>query len=276
MVIERLWRRFRKEKWVRVRGQFWMLLDPQQFTDKQILSRNGFEPTLTALLSALLKPGDAFIDVGAHKGYFSLLAAALVGAGGKVYSFDPDPRPVSGFLQNIQRNGFSNIRPHLLALSDKDGFMDFTLTNTLGNSSFYPNELARKDTFSRLNAPCFRFDELNLSVETSGNIVVKIDAEGAEYAVIEGMKGFLKKHKPVLVLEVNLPSLAAAGVQLARLDDLIRETGLTERLEMGSAEGRMTKLSSIAGVPALLKATRSHYTNVLCSAEILPEFSRWL
>src|SRR5262245_39931628 len=56
------------------------------------LFRYGFfEADLTAVILRLLRPGDTFVDVGAHVGYFSALAARLVGADGRVVAFEPTP-----------------------------------------------------------------------------------------------------------------------------------------------------------------------------------------
>ena len=53
----------------------------------------GFwEANLTNFFINFLKEGDVFIDIGAHVGYYSVLASDLVGASGKVYAFEPTPR----------------------------------------------------------------------------------------------------------------------------------------------------------------------------------------
>lgn len=59
-----------------------------------------YEPELVALLRQVLDPGATFVDVGAHIGYFSIVAAALVGESGAVQSFEPDPDCFSRLVVN--------------------------------------------------------------------------------------------------------------------------------------------------------------------------------
>jgi predicted methyltransferase len=58
---------------------------------EQLVRFGLIEPDVTAYLLALLRFGDSFIDVGAHYGYHSLLAAQLVGPRGYVHAFEPTP-----------------------------------------------------------------------------------------------------------------------------------------------------------------------------------------
>ena len=69
-------------------------LDPQQMSQQFMLEALNagqlYESETSVFLGAVLQPGDTFIDVGAHVGYFSMLAAAFVGKSGRVISFGPD------------------------------------------------------------------------------------------------------------------------------------------------------------------------------------------
>jgi tRNA G37 N-methylase Trm5 len=69
----------------------------------------------------LLRPGSTFIDVGANVGDFSLLAASVVGDGGKVLCFEPEPRNCYWLKRSIGLNRYENVTVFELALSDSDG-----------------------------------------------------------------------------------------------------------------------------------------------------------
>ena len=88
--------------WARVeRGHgkgLWIELNPR--TGQHYL-RGDVEPPLQDVLAGLLKPGMVFYDLGANIGFFSLLAAKLVGPAGKVFSFEPDSENASRLRRNI-------------------------------------------------------------------------------------------------------------------------------------------------------------------------------
>src|SRR4029077_12076424 len=95
--------------WARVErgpGQgLWLELNPR--TGQQYL-HGDVEPVIQEILAGRLQPGMGFYDLGANIGFFSLLAAKLVGTTGKVFSFEPDPENAGRLVRNIERNGFTN------------------------------------------------------------------------------------------------------------------------------------------------------------------------
>src|SRR5208282_5758959 len=82
---------------------------------------SAYEPAKHALIRRRLRPGMTFIDVGANKGDFTLLAARLVGESGTVISIEPEPENHSMLLRSIELNGYANIRVMHVALSDREG-----------------------------------------------------------------------------------------------------------------------------------------------------------
>jgi FkbM family methyltransferase len=141
-----------------------------------------------------LKAGDTFIDIGANIGFFSLLASKFVGELGRVICYEPSPREFKRLLTNIEINKAENIMPCNLALSDYVGqsklFIDQSHTgvNALSKDESQENNYTLVPLFTGDLALGF------LKNDNSGNWLVKIDVEGAEYAVLSGMKSFLKKN----------------------------------------------------------------------------------
>ena len=76
---------------------------------RKIREEGIWEPYETSLLLQLLKPGHVFVDVGANIGYFSLLAASLVGETGAVFAFEPDPQNFTLLQASAEHNGLAHI-----------------------------------------------------------------------------------------------------------------------------------------------------------------------
>ena len=95
--------------WIRVsagpnRGRM-LLCDPRY---EVAYICGDYEPWLVTALKESLKPGGLFIDIGAHAGYLSLLAAELVGATGGVIAFEADPENAARLRENVSANGLGS------------------------------------------------------------------------------------------------------------------------------------------------------------------------
>ncbi|HEX8887734.1 MAG TPA: FkbM family methyltransferase, partial [Pyrinomonadaceae bacterium] len=85
-----------------------------------------YEPQVTAFLKQHLQEGMAFIDVGANIGYFTLMAATLVGRSGRVIAVECNPRNCELLYMSLHRNGFEEVLVYPFALSDAQKLMSFT------------------------------------------------------------------------------------------------------------------------------------------------------
>jgi FkbM family methyltransferase len=87
----------------------------------RVLAISGvWEPNVTAAFARALAPGDVCLDVGAHIGYYTLLAARLVGPQGHVYAFEPSPGSYRGLRTNVGLNGLDNVTALELAVGEQD------------------------------------------------------------------------------------------------------------------------------------------------------------
>lgn len=167
-----------------------------------------YEPEMSALLRNVLRPGDVAIDVGANAGYHCMLMAALVGATGAVHAFEPAPDAAALLRQNVAMNGFesrvhleqtavSNVRAdnvpfHLSALGHNSGVASLVAHEWgVEHGFFSPARTARVSTVT-LDEYCraARIDECR---------AIKIDVEGTEGQVAEGMRGLLARGQPAFV-----------------------------------------------------------------------------
>ena len=176
------------------------------------LSRNFYlhgyvEPNLSSFLFSYLKPGFCFVDVGAHIGYFSRLAAYRVGPTGKVFSLEPMPKTFELLKKNTQ--DFSQIEiinaagwNHPAELEFNDYGFIWSAYSTVYEARL-PKEFLKTLPFEKVKVKALSLDDL---CREKGLIpdVIKIDAESAELQVLQGMEGHvLKGHRPVVTLEVG-------------------------------------------------------------------------
>lgn len=161
------------------------------------------------LLRRLLKPGMRFIDCGANIGYFTLLAAKLVGSGGRVDAIEPDPLNRQRLIENVHRNGLADVvRVHAVAVAAQPA------TVTL----FHPGEdegnhgqaslFSTGGSAERFEVQAVRLDDLIDDVPD----VIKMDIEGAELDALRGATKLMQSpNPPKLIIEYNPASAAAAG-----------------------------------------------------------------
>lgn len=172
-----------------------------------------FEEGLTRFLLKTLQPGMSFLDIGAHFGYFSLLASTIVGDTGCVHAFEPIPGAFSMLNKNTTNR--ANIVTNNLAVWSsitEIEMKDFGLQFSAYNSVFAPR--LPPDFWERL--PVHKLTVTAVDIDSyveSTNVrpdVIKIDAESAEFEVLKGMVGVLEEIRPVVILEVgdeNIPGV---------------------------------------------------------------------
>lgn len=211
-------------------------LDPAQMSQRFMLNdfANGhlYESETSNILGTLLQPGDTFIDIGAHVGYFSMLAAALVGPTGQVYSFEPDTSNYAHLLEHIEANNATHVRPMHMAVGAKPAVAEF-FVNADNDGGHALWEVGRHpfNERSRL-APATRkvyvtsLDHLFAHTDLGRLKAIKIDAEGAEFAILVGAKALLSRYRiPFVIAEVNRFGLEAMGASERLLRGLMSELG---------------------------------------------------
>ena len=163
------------------------------------------EIRLAKFLIHQLNNGDTFIDVGAHYGYFSLLASKLVGSSGKVFAFEASPTTYEVFQKNANRT--DNIISHNLAVSDSNEYLKFyefpnlySEYNSLDVEQFKNEKWFSEYKPREVNVESILLDDF-LSSKSVNPKVVKIDVEGAELKVIKGFEKHLLENTPLIVIE---------------------------------------------------------------------------
>lgn len=172
-----------------------------------------WEPDLTAYIYKNLKPGKTFVDVGANIGYYSLLAAKLVGEKGRVISIEASPKIFSVLQSNTRLNPFSsNIEAHNLAITDKPGKNPVYLgpDGNLGSTTTSAT-LQGKFPYRKYNleaqVDAVTLDSLIELKDISNLQMIKIDVEGTEREVIDGLVGIIKNGPLDLEILIELTPL---------------------------------------------------------------------
>lgn len=178
-----------------------MFLAPEGSYPSPDMVVDRYERATTDLFKQLLRPGMVFVDVGANIGYFSLLAAKLVGTEGKVYAFEPEPGNHGLLRKNIELNSYSNIQAIRKAVSNKSETTQLFLSALDSGSHSLYSEAARGVNES-VQVTTTTLDSFLAAEAWPGIDLVKIDVEGAELGVLEGMESLIER-SPALKLIVE-------------------------------------------------------------------------
>jgi FkbM family methyltransferase len=179
----------------------------------------GFHETvLLACLAAHLKPGDVLYDVGAHIGYISLVAARLVGPGGKVFAFEADPENALRIIGHAEMNALPQVELVGAAVWSECKTLSFNraAATSSRNTGAVTTLEQGKSAEGIIVVEAVTLD--HFVADHRSPTVVKIDVEGAEEEVLKGAEEVFRRSKPTLICEVH-NERAADGVAawLARM-----------------------------------------------------------
>jgi FkbM family methyltransferase len=142
-------------------------------------------------MKRFLRPGDAYIDGGAHDGLYTVLAASLVGPDGRVDAFEASPKAVARLAENVALNDLSSVTIHAAALSNANGLIDFVIDRGEGNRMQTPDLLGH----SAIQVGTVTLDTLGARFYAMG----KLDIEGAEPLALLGAKEMLRRGSPAVM-----------------------------------------------------------------------------
>lgn len=173
------------------------------FVGKTLFFFGDLDPKITWIIKRLVQPGQTVADIGANLGIITLLFSKLVGAGGKVHAFEPNPHLVDLLQETLRRNAVRNTTLYEMGLGSEAGEMELSVPNdNLGKGSLIPSLSGNNSQIFRVpittldqicNANCDRLD------------FIKIDVEGFEQQVFEGGQLVFGRFRPIVLLEENRP-----------------------------------------------------------------------
>ena len=223
-----------------------------------LLLHGIYEPEVTELFKKTIKPGMTVLDLGANAGYFSLLAASLIGPTGRVYAFEPDPHNLKILRMNIDENQFKTVIPVPLAISNES--KTAVLYRDAENLGLH--------TLSPANLPHGRGQTLSITTQTLDHWMtetnisqvhfVKMDIQGAEGLALACANQLLKQASLNLVFE-----FWPAGLRELKSDPLavlrrLKDQGY--RIGIISSKGSILEPDTLESL--LQKAEAATYLNL--------------
>jgi len=185
-----------------------------------------WEPNITDWVRRTLRPGDTFIDIGANIGYFTVLASRLVTSCGHVVAIEASPDFATAARANLLLNNCTNVRLVNIAASDHSGIITFyqPCQYNRGNTTSVPVGRGAQPRFS-IHSKALH--EILTRSELGHARLVKVDAEGSEYAVLRGLMPALSlmREDAELIVEINPNLLATQGETAAELVGMLQGHG---------------------------------------------------
>lgn len=195
-----------KSHTIKVNGYNFSTVPHDKGISAELLMFGTHEPITTQLLSKELKKGMVCLDIGANIGYYACLESNIVGEDGRVYAIEASPRNFQTLEKNVSLQKKSNIELYNFACGDKEGDVNF-LTSDRSNWSKildedtvfeYKDKVIHEDKVPQKTIDSFldekKVDRINL---------VRMDTEGYEYKILQGMKRTISKFKPLISFELH-------------------------------------------------------------------------
>ncbi len=190
--------------------------------------KGDYEPQTFQFLRETLNPGDTFLDIGAHIGLFSVVAAQIVGDSGRVFSFEPTPftrKVLSDVLRRNRVEKTVEVRAEAVGLeSGTAEFFDSGDVISVVNSLISDERKGTRYEVSVVSLDSF-VQAHELTVRS-----VKVDVEGAEYDFLRGGIVTLGEQKPEVLLSIHPPFIPEPVATIPKIWDLVQSIGYTIRL----------------------------------------------
>lgn len=232
-------------------------VDPaDQVVAQGLLVRGAWEPFESTLFEQALSPGMTAFCLGAHIGYYALLAARRVGPRGRVYAFEPGPENFRLLVENVDANGYRNVVAVPRAVSNVTGRVRLHLNaSNTGDHRIYPGDEPRPS----LEVDVVRLDDWLGGAETAAD-VIQMDLQGAELLALDGMQALLARSPAVTIFtelwpgglrlaggsgEAYLGRLAALGFRMSVIDERGR------RLQPLAGTGDLGGAGGVLDAPAV-------------------------
>ena len=138
--------------WTRLDSGADILVPLNDYIGKAAFYVGDLDRKVTEIIKRIVRPGDHVLDIGANLGVVTLHLAKLVGKGGVIHSFEPNPRVADLLIRSIERNGLENVRLHTCALGAEAGTLSLSFPgNNTGQATL--TTVRSSDAWSRVEVP---------------------------------------------------------------------------------------------------------------------------
>jgi len=162
-----------------------------------------FEPKTTAFVEKIIRNDDVVVDIGAHIGlhtvHFSKRARLVV-------ALEPEPHNFLLLKKNIKINGVKNVIALPIAISNSNGYLDLYISASSGTHTLDLEHGVRLNVkfIGKIRVKAISLDTLIKNLKIDKVDIVKIDVEGHENRVLQGMREILERRLPrVIVVETD-------------------------------------------------------------------------
>jgi FkbM family methyltransferase len=199
----------------------WIYADPRF---EQGYTNGDHEPWVQELLKSELRHSDCYFDVGAHTGFFCLIASRFVGPSGKILAIEPDPDNFVTLKANMAKNGITQITIEEAAAWSSVGQVIFERAPDISNRTQGHIASAADPRLTRINVPAVRLDDIVFSEGYSAPDLIKMDVEGSEWDALQGAERLLNETHPKLLCEIHdLHDMDRIGSYLKRFGYAVEE-----------------------------------------------------
>lgn len=193
---------------------------------RRIYFFGAYEEETVDWFRAAVGPGMTMLDIGAHVGQYSLIAASRVGPAGRVHSFEPNAISNRRLSANVSLNAFKNVTVHQFAVSDEAGEATLYVPrhDNLGEASLQPCQTGMREEKVR----CITIDEWAETVDLGSPAridIIKIDVQGLEAKVLQGARRTLARFKPTILCEFEERWLRGVGTSSVALKRMLADMG---------------------------------------------------
>ena len=199
-----------------------MRLNICDFVQTRIFLDGAFEPKTLQLVQNLLRPGDCFVDVGANVGQYSLAAARRVGELGQVVAIEPNPEICTDLFYNRKLNQYEKIiRIVTVAASNEDHLINFSVPLAANRGMSRETTACEAATTDWYTVGGVRLSEILLALSIRCTAVVKIDVEGSELRVLQGLLDETRFDAPNHIVFEFVPESFSYGRSPAELIEFL-------------------------------------------------------
>ncbi len=177
----------------------------------------GLDSMNWKFLAGRLKRGAVVYDIGANCGQMALFFSRMIGAEGKVFSFEPVPQNISSLRRNLELNHCGNVEVIEAAVAADTQPQRFCFDSACHTMGTLEGAMVKLDQWSTvLEVPCLTLDGL-LDQGCRPPQVMKIDVEGSGLGVVEGAYRLIEKHRPAIYFELHAADENAPELRAVRL-----------------------------------------------------------
>ncbi len=162
-------------------------------------------------LAEQIKPGATFYDIGANIGFFTIIGSRLVTSAGQVVAFEAVPENAQVIQRNCALNGFENVQVVAQAVSSESGSGTLVLSSHDGGAALQGSAEQAGET---ITVELTSIDDFVASHPQLAPSLVKIDVEGAELLVLQGMAKVLTEIRPIIIFELDDGTMAGLNQKL--------------------------------------------------------------